>query len=82
MSYQVQIEVVRLEILEGLVDGLFYILGMMVGVPQLAVDLEIKEEDCQSVAQGMVNATKALTKISSRGTPDFFQPFPTSDSFW
>jgi hypothetical protein len=40
LSYQVEIQVIGLEVCEGLVEGFFDVIGVVVGVPQLAGDLE------------------------------------------
>lgn len=75
-KYQVEIQIVSLEVLQSLVDCLLHMVGMMVCVPQLACDLKYSQ-----YSNYIQVASDSLTKIWSLGTPDFFQPFPTSFSF-
>jgi hypothetical protein len=76
---QVKIQVVGLEVLQCFVDGLLHVVRVVMSVPQLAGDLESDGNVSYYQYNGYFEAS--LTKISSRGTPDFFQPFPTSFSF-
>lgn len=39
-SYQVKIQIIGLEVCEGFIEGFFDVVGVVVGVPQLAGDLE------------------------------------------
>lgn len=40
MAYQVEVQVISLEVCEGLIEGFFDVVWVVVSVPQLASDLE------------------------------------------
>lgn len=79
-AYEVEIQVVGLEVRQTDVYSLLDIFGLVMSVPELARQLHCQILLAMCTPISRLSSPEQLTKMSFRGTPDALIPSPTSFS--